>query len=148
MQKKKSLPRKRKRFFKKIFFISLSVLVVVILGSGGLYYVYLQKTSKLQIVIPLAAKPVMRSEQQDIAYTELQKDLQGENIAFSSITKEKDGSFKVTLQQGGVVTFSSQKDIMTQIASLQYILSHLTMEGKLFSQLDLRFEKPVIKLRG
>ena len=72
-------------------------------------------------------------------------DLNKKQIAFTSI-KKQDDSYIVTLQDNSKVTFSSQKDIMTQIASLQYILSHLTMEGRQFSSLDLRFDQPVIVL--
>jgi hypothetical protein len=147
MPKKKELPRKRKRFFRKVLFLCLLAAIIVIVAIGTLYFKYYQKSQKPQFIRPISAKPVTNIDRENKQFIELKEELTTNDVAYTALTKEKDGSFKVVLEKGGEVTFSSQKDIMTQIASLQYILSHLTMEGKLFSQLDLRFEKPVIKLR-
>lgn len=42
------------------------------------------------------------------------------------------------------VILSVQKDLPAQIDSLQLTISHLTIEGKQFKQLDFRFDKPVL----
>lgn len=147
MPKKKELPRKRKRFLKKVFFFSSLIGIILILGVGILYYTYFFKSDKPEFSNPLPIKTVVQANQEDLFLKSLKNALEKEAIVYTKITREKDGSYNVVLEKGGVVTFGPQKDIMAQIASLQYILSHLTMEGKLFSQLDLRFEKPVIKLR-
>lgn len=73
----------------------------------------------------------------------LKKGLTDKNIEYTAI-KPSNGAYIVALTNGSEVTFSAKKDIMLQISSLQFILSRLTMEGKLFSRLDLRFDKPVI----
>lgn len=145
MRKKRELPRKRKRFIKRIIFFVL-VLVLVILLAGAISFYYFE--AKMQKLYPATAKVVhpMQSEQTDKTYHELQNGLNKYQITYTSLTKGND-SYTITLQEGGKVTFSSQKDIMTQIASLQYILSHLTMEGRQFSTLDLRFDQPVIVLK-
>ena len=145
MRQKKEFPRKRKRFVKKIVFLIL-IFIIVLLAAGSVSFYYFE--AKMQKFYPVVSKTThpVQANQPDKTYTELQNGLNKDQIAYTSITSGS-GSYVVTLQDGGKVTFSSQKDIMSQIASLQYILSHLTMEGKLFSQLDLRFEKPVIKLR-
>ena len=147
MPKKKELPRKRKRFLRKVLFFSSLLGLVLVVGVGILYYSYFVKGEKPTFSAPLPMRTVVQAKQEDSRLAELKQALEKYNLGYTTITKEKDGSYKVVLTKGGIVTFSSQKDIITQIASLQYILSHLTMEGKLFSQLDLRFEKPVIKLR-
>lgn len=147
MPKKKELPRKRKRFLKRVLFFSSLLGVVAIIGVGMLAYCYFFKEQKPSFSPQLTMKTVVQAKQEDAFQSQLKQALEKNNLEYSTITPEKDGTYKVVLTKGGIVTFSSQKDIITQIASLQYILSHLTMEGKLFSQLDLRFEKPVIKLR-
>jgi hypothetical protein len=43
------------------------------------------------------------------------------------------------------IFLTRDKDINPQLASLQFILSRLTMEGKGFRSLDLRFDKPIIR---
>lgn len=147
MSKKKELPRKRKRFVKKVLFLSSLIALVVLIVGGFIFFKYYEKSQQLQEVTELSFKSVAQAKQEDIQLINLKKGLDKNNIAYTSIKRKTDGSLIVNLEKGGEVTFSSQKDIMSQIASLQYILPHLTMEGKLFSQLDLRFEKPVIKLR-
>jgi hypothetical protein len=74
----------------------------------------------------------------------LEKLLLSENIPFSKIKVASDSSFIVFLQGGGEVNISQKKDLVAQISSLQLILSRLTIEGKKFKFLDLRFDKPVI----
>jgi len=145
MRKKQEFPRKRKRFVKKIVFLSL-VLIILIIIAGGIAFYYFE--AKMQKFYPAVSKitHIMQTNQSDATYTELQNGLNKDQIAYTSIQNAND-SYIVTLQEGGKVTFSSQKDIMIQIASLQYILSHLTMEGRQFSTLDLRFDQPVIVLK-
>lgn len=45
--------------------------------------------------------------------------------------------------EGSVITFSLDKDLEKQVASLQLILSRSKIEGKEIKSLDLRFAKPV-----
>lgn len=55
-----------------------------------------------------------------------------------------DNTVTVTLDRDEQVIFSLQKDLQTQIASLQLTIAHLTIDGKRFHRFDFRFEKPVI----
>jgi hypothetical protein len=55
-----------------------------------------------------------------------------------------DDGYIVTLKSGEKVLFSKKKPLDEQISSLQLISSRLTIEGKQFSQLDLRFDRPVL----
>ena len=145
MFKKKNTDRRKKRILKKMLIFSSIVVGVGILTGFGIYALILVKLQEPAYISPLAGIASAQASQSKIDI--LKSELKKENIEYTSVTIEKDGSFIVKLTQGGAVTFSSQKDIITQIASLQYILSHLTMEGKLFTRLDLRFEKPVIVLK-
>jgi len=147
MRKKKEYPRKRKRFIRKIVFLTSGALVVLLVIIGfGFYYVAV-KLHKPLYVSPLPHTLSAQADQGSKLEETLQNGLKSAQIDYVSINRGN-GSFVVILQNGGKVTFSSQKDIMAQIASLQYILSHLTMEGRQFSILDLRFDKPVIVIKG
>lgn len=66
------------------------------------------------------------------------------NIPVISITPFSDTSYKLVLLGEEEVYISSQKSLDEQISSLQLILSRLTIEGKHFATLDLRFDKPVV----
>jgi len=142
VRKKKELPRKRKRFIRKIIFLSSFFLAIIVVLLGVAFYFAILKLQKPLYISPLPTAQAAQADQREIEQ-QIENNLRKKQIVFSSVTRQND-SYVVTLQNESKVTFSSQKDIMTQIASLQYILSHLTMEGRQFSSLDLRFDQPVI----
>lgn len=147
MKQKANIDRKKKRNFQKVLLFGLGGLgCVVAIAVGTFVFMFIQ-SSKPLFVSPLANVKFAQASSADNKLVLLKKQLDKEEIAYNKIDNGEDETYIVELKQGGTVTFSSQKDIMTQIASLQFILSHLTMEGKLFSRLDLRFEKPVIVLK-
>ncbi|MEK7605421.1 MAG: hypothetical protein AAB478_02735 [Patescibacteria group bacterium] len=55
--------------------------------------------------------------------------------------------YKIELSDQSTVYINGAKDLPEQISSLQRIASRLTMEGKKFLRLDLRYAKPVIVLK-
>ena len=55
-------------------------------------------------------------------------------------------TYKIILENNEEVVLSSQKDLKTQLCSLQFILRRLTMEDRRFTRLDLSFDKPIIVL--
>jgi len=146
MRKKKELPRKRRRFIKKIIFLSSFLFAIIIVLIGVSFYFLFLKLQKPLYISPLPTAQVAQADQGEIIEQQIESDLRKKQIDFSSVIREND-SYVITLQNKSKVTFSPQKDIMTQIASLQYILSHLTMEGRQFSSLDLRFDQPVIVIK-
>jgi hypothetical protein len=146
MKNKKELPRKRRRFLRKLIFISscLFAIFVIVLGVG--FYFLLMKWQKPLYISPLSTVQAAQNDQAEIIVQQIENGLKKKQIDFTSVQRQND-DYLITLQDSSKVTFSSQKDIMTQIASLQYILSHLTMEGRQFSSLDLRFDQPVIVIK-
>lgn len=68
-------------------------------------------------------------------------------IEFLSVNQSPDYSYVVKFKDGEEAIFSSKKSLDLQVASLQFVLSRLTIEGKRFVRLDLRFDKPVITLK-
>ena len=73
----------------------------------------------------------------------VEKILKDNNIAFSAVTA-LDSSYSVNIPNNGQVILSGDKDINSQIASLQRILIQLTIEGKTFKNIDFRFSEPTI----
>jgi hypothetical protein len=74
----------------------------------------------------------------------LEKLLKEQKISYTKISKAPDETYIITLNDDEEALVTFKKDIHQQISSLQFILSRLTMEGKQFTRLDLRFDKPVI----
>lgn len=73
--------------------------------------------------------------------------LKEHNASFFSISVASDSSYIVQLKEGEEVIFSPEKNIEKQVASLQLIQKRLTIEGKSFIRLDLRFTNPIIILK-
>src|SRR5258708_17165249 len=146
MQKKKELPRKRRRFLKKILFFSVFSSIIFVVLSFIAIYLVVVKLKKPLYISPVPVMQIAQANQGERMENLFDNELRKEKIDYSTI-KSGYNFYLVTLSDGGKVTFSTQKDIMLQIASLQYILSHLTMEGRQFSTLDLRFDKPVVVLK-
>jgi hypothetical protein len=55
-----------------------------------------------------------------------------------------DGGILTTLKNGQQIIFSDKNDLGSQVASLQLILSRLTIEGKSIHRVDFRFNNPVV----
>lgn len=73
--------------------------------------------------------------------------LSQKNITFSSISILNDSSYLVKVTDDEEIIFSATKPMESQVSSLQLILSRLTIEGKRFTRLDFRFDKPVVTFR-
>ena len=135
--------RNRKQLYLKIY-ILIALFVGVIVSA---YFLSLKLFDKSAYISPLA-----KIVSEDAAYANAKKidrikdGLTHAKIEFISV-KQEGTSYHIILKDNSQVILSADKDIDSQISSLQFILSRLTMEGKLFTQLDLRFDKPVVTLR-
>jgi hypothetical protein len=82
---------------------------------------------------------------ESVKHTELlSKKLNEKNIEYDKIIINEN-SYVIHLSNKSEIFLTRDKDINPQLASLQFILSRLTMEGKGFRSLDLRFDKPIIR---
>lgn len=128
------MTRRRKKTKSGLIIIFLFLLLV--LTSIILYYWLGRPT----FISPLPKGGLSDSSSAEDIQTLLGKN----NIAFSEVKSSTDSSVLVTLANGGTVLFSSKKSFKEQVSSLQPILSRLTIEGKRFKNLDLRFDKPSV----
>ena len=133
---------KRKRRNKPVIIYSLGILLIV---SWVLLALFRSKESRLISPVP-SQRVISESIVQDRKdkQQEVENLLQGANISFSTVTSSQ-SSIKINLDNGAEVLLSEEEDISEQVSSLQGILSRLTMEGKKFVLLDLRFSKPIIQ---
>jgi hypothetical protein len=72
------------------------------------------------------------------------QELQKREIRYIRIDISSLSYYRIVLTNNSIILLAVDKDLKQQIASLQYILNRLTMEGRSFKKLDLRFNKPVI----
>lgn len=125
---------------KKIIFIGTCTVTVILISFGAFFY--FSALHKKDYVSPITFHS--QPEKYD-PLPNLKKLLTDQKIAFNNVTLSND-AYIISLQNNSQVFFSRRKDLNSQISSLQYIVSRLTMEGRLFKRLDLRFDKPVIEL--
>lgn len=127
--------RKTHRFRKRLFwhFLYLLFLALVIL-----FYYLFNFFSR-----PLFITPLVKGGSLDSL--DVEKKLKDAKIPFVSINSDSNSSYIITIALGGEIRMSSRKNIDKQISSLQRILRELTIEGRPFKSIDLRFEKPVVE---
>lgn len=125
-------------FKKKLFVFFLSIMFFLSLFAAY-HYVSISK----HIISPLPQNKAMYHNSTE----ELKVLLKKNNISFSSVIASSDSAYLLIGPQGEEIVFSSKKNLGFQVSSLQLILSRLTIEGKGFKRLDLRFDKPVIVLK-
>lgn len=123
----------KRQFYKKIpslFFTSLLISVGVFVIA-----IFIREfiSTRTFFVSPLARVESSNN-------SNLENLLSKNNIPFVKIENNT-----VFLRDQGVVYLDSKKNLASQISSLQLILSRLTIEGKKFKKLDLRFDKPIIE---
>lgn len=76
---------------------------------------------------------------------DIEKFFSQHNLLVEEITESSESGIIVSLKDNGVIYLSEEK-YAEELPSLQLIISQLTMEGKRFKRLDLRFERPIIVL--
>lgn len=130
--------RKRGKFR---FFLRIFCAYLFFLGVGLLIYFQLNRGGSLIKPIPLG--PVVANDPLSKNVSDL---LSKNNIPFSSVSLSTNSAILVQLKDGQEVLLSSEKPLPLQISSLQLVLSRLTIEGKRFTRLDFRFDKPIIVL--
>lgn len=133
----------RKRGKKKIFFILILVLFLCICFAVTVYFLYGRNKKLFVSPLPLTHLSVVELLK-DNDTGQLERALAKKGIGFESITISSDSAYIVQLKTGEEVLMSKTRSLDEQISSLQVILPRLTMEGKRFTRLDLRFDKPVI----
>lgn len=131
--------RRRNRKAKKGLFLIFLFLLFFSISTSLFFYYWFTKTL---FISPL---PNGSLDNQNSPTAEELKTLLGKsNISFTEVKSSTGSSILVKLKDGGEVLFSAKKSLGEQVSSLQLILSRLTIEGKRFKNLDLRFEKPSV----
>lgn len=126
----------KRKIFKKTpsLLLLLVILFALFLGFNSL----LPKIFSSKTISPLGQPVHFKKDSiEDI--------LSKNNIPFEKIKIATDSSYIIFLKDDGEVIMSSKKSIQSQVSSLHLILSRLTIEGKKFKRLDLRFERSIIE---
>ncbi len=142
-QTQRKIKRNKKKKILNIFLITIALALLV----GAFVFVYIATANRPLFISPLPPNYKINASNDKGTNTDLLKNsLKEKNIEFSEVVTSSN-YYTIRLKDKSEIIFSREKDIKAQIASLQFILARLTMEGKLFTQLDLRYDKPVIRLK-
>ncbi len=135
--------RKKPSAVKRIIF-----LFVIVCFFFALYSVYKRLTRQLLISpLPSSVTDVrgVKTQIKNTTFVDvLKENLSKNDVQFSDIQESSGSAYLVKLSNGSSVLFSAKKDAGGQVSTLQVVSSRLTIEGKGFSLLDLRFDNPVI----
>lgn len=143
--RKRVLKKERKQYAKKrILFVSfICAGIALFLGIIGFFVL----SREPAFISPL---PFLRSigiTSDDEIKSAIEKFLKTNNITYSEINKAGGTTYEIVDAPAKAIYISSEKDLSKQLSSLQRIVSRLTMEGKKYTKLDLRYDKPVIVLQ-
>lgn len=141
MYQKKRVTTKRKQRRRLVLSVSIVGFLVLVICIAVLLRAFVFNASSY--VSPLPVSRAVQDPFEQNSVPKLKSLLENEGIVISGIKHEKD-AYVVTLQTKEQIFFNPEKDLTEQIASLQVILPRLTMEGKRFTRLDLRYDKPVV----
>lgn len=139
--KKEQKKRNKKRI---LFFSILSALVGILLIGVGI--VVLMHEPVFISPLPLKQSFGGSTEEDEIKQSIIRL-LKEQKISYTNLKQLSKTTYFLQLKENGDVFLTAEKDISEQLASLQKILSRLTMDGKKFVRLDLRYDKPVIVLQ-
>ncbi len=134
------LKKIKRKLFKKLPYFLFSSLLIFSFAAAAIFFAKNIISKHNFFVSPLAQGKVEKEGS-------LEALLYKNNIQFSKVQTASDSanlSYIVFLRDQGEVYLGS-KNLPSQISSLQLILSRLTIEGKKFKKLDLRFDKPIIE---
>lgn len=140
--KKTNIRRKRKAPKKVISLILLLVCAAALVFA--VYYWFSMHKSSLLRPVPLGLSlnlPVREDER----ISKIRSELESKKIDTEVIRVDPDLGIVVKLEDNGEI-YLSEENYPAELASLQVILKKLTMEGKRFKHLDLRYERPIIVL--
>lgn len=138
--------RRKAHFFirkiRQVFIIIASLSLISCLVVG----LFVITNSNQGYISPL---PLLQASQSDISEIDkkIASILKDKKIEFISIDSSGGSTFHIILKGKQEIIIAGDRDIETQLASLQFIYNRLTMEGREFKRLDLRFDKPVITLK-
>lgn len=141
MYRKPRVITKRKRRKKILLLISLMGMGVFTVCAFILLRTYVFKDRLYVSPLPIFTQA---TDTEENTPEKLKMLLKKDKIAFSGIKTATESGYIVTLETKEEILLSRDKDLAEQIASLQLILSRLTMEGREFRKLDLRFNKPIV----
>lgn len=134
---------KKKRKAKRGFLVGYVVACLFLIVIGVAILLISLQRSGIISPLPSALGERLKINASEKDETELKRLLGKHNIVYTSVASTQD-DFVITMNAKQQVLVTKKKDIDSQISSLQVILPRLTMEGRAFRRLDMRFEKPVV----
>lgn len=142
MPKNPAQERKLKRLKKRIV-IGLVSMVFFTLGFTCVMIALLLRRPLLVSPVPqIVGKQLVNAD--TAAINIVKKELNTDSLFYDSIDIASQRSIIIKLKSGEEVILSQDKDLVSQIRSLQLTLNHFTIEGRKISRIDFRFENPVI----
>lgn len=114
-------------------FISFLLVIVLVLVVSG--FIYFQKQQNVPVQQPTVSKTNL---------LKLADALTSANLTLEAAPFEQNGTITASVS-GRRVLFSTRKDLKTQVQALQLITGKLKMDPQPPKEIDLRFDKVVVR---
>ncbi len=120
---------------KKVFTLALLLLVVAAIAGWLKREEIKGRFWPGKVVNPLSGQPTVY---------DLINLLERNNLSVVGVPIIKNGTIQASIS-GMIVMFATDKDLFAQVRSLQLLLPKLKMDDRIIKEIDLRFNKVVLK---
>jgi len=135
--------RSTRKKLKKILFLCISFFAALLIV--GLLFLFFRDFS-FSIPKFSSHKGEILNPNATYSISDLRNALADADVAYTSVAiSSASGALRADLPEGTQVYFSYKNDLKWQISSLQRILIRLTIENKVPSVIDLRYNRPIVK---
>lgn len=135
--------RSTRKKLKKIVVLVIAIIIALLVGFLGILLL-----RDFSFSIPRFSNNIEQIINPNATYSisDIRDALAKAKIEYTTVTiSSTSGSLRADLDKGTQVYFSYDKKIDWQISSLQSILLRLTIENKIPTVIDLRYNRPIVK---
>jgi hypothetical protein len=138
---------KENKWFRLVRLLGIEIGFIVVFLSFLLLVFHKQTKSLLSPLVRVRSSIASALGMPDET-DQIRKLLEGYNISYTGVSSQGNDAYTIMLPDNARVTVGGSGDLMHEINTLQVILNRLTMEGKRFDTLDLRFARPIIHIKN
>lgn len=134
MKKVRYVKKNTVKFFGVTLALLVAIVLVIIFLPNMIKWQY--KTFNNQQINPIVYNDKLQV---------LTNELASQDIGVTFLNYQNDNTVEASLSSGVKVVFSLDKDIISEVTSLQLILSRFRIEGRKVNNIDLRFKNAVVQ---
>lgn len=133
-------PKRRVRVWARSLLVGVSLFLVTLIVCIIVFAFFVSQGAKILSPVVLG----QQTQSSDAQIGQIKDFCQQNHINCQSVEQTDNKTIQITLDNNARVFFSTEKDLSSQLASLQEVITQLTIKGKQFKKLDFRFDNVVV----